>query len=83
MQFKGLAPPVILKVFSNKVSTNSYTFLGAVGENITEKMLKILDLYEPAGEDEFNAYNVTITDEMNPDDVVQKILEIVEEKLLK
>jgi len=51
------------------------------GENITEKMLNILNLYEPAGEDEVNAYNVTITEEMNPDDVVQKILEIVEEKL--
>ena len=43
-------------------------------------MLKILDLYEPAGEDEVNAYNVTITDKMIPDDVVQKILEIIGEK---
>ena len=44
-------------------------------------MVNILNLYEPAGEDEVNAYNVTITEEMNPDDVVQKILEIIGEKL--
>ena len=35
-------------------------------------------LYEPAGDDEANAYNVTITEDMSPDDVIGKVLEITQ-----
>ena len=32
-------------------------------------------MYEPGENDEENTYNVTITEDMCPEDVVQKILE--------
>ena len=35
------------------------------------------DLYEPATDDEHNAIDVQITPEMSPDDVVDKILEMI------
>ena len=33
-------------------------------------------LYEQAGDDEENTHNITITEDMSPEEVVQKILEI-------
>ena len=33
------------------------------------------ELYEPAGDDEINTINVTITEDMSPDDVIQKVNE--------
>ena len=41
-------------------------------------MEKFYDLYEPAGEDEKNAYNIDITEDMSVDDVIVKVLKIVE-----
>ena len=41
-------------------------------------LIKFAELYEPAGEDEENAYNVTITEDMDREDVIEKILEIVD-----
>ena len=38
---------------------------------------KMYDLYEPAGEDEEGAHNVTITEDMSPDDVIKLVLEKV------
>ena len=38
---------------------------------------KLHKLYEPAGDDEESAYNINITEDMTPDDVVQKTLEII------
>ena len=40
-------------------------------------MLKRAEMYEPARADEKNAYNVDITKDMSRDDLVQKILDIV------
>ena len=42
-------------------------------------VLAIFQTSEAAGDDEENAYNVTITEDMSPNDVVKKILEIVNE----
>jgi len=39
-------------------------------------LIKFAALYEPAGEDEENAYNVEITEDMSREDVIQKILDI-------
>ena len=39
---------------------------------------KIHELHEPAGDDEENAFNLTITENMSPDDVIQKVLEIAQ-----
>ena len=41
-------------------------------------LLKVADMCEPAGSDEKNAYNVYITEDMTPDDVVQEITSIIE-----
>jgi gluconate kinase len=42
-----------------------------------EFLLKIQDFYEPKGDDEENTFDVTITDGMDQNDVVTKILEII------
>ena len=52
------------------------------GEDANEEFMNMLinfaKMYEPAGEDEENAYNVEITEDMNREDVIQKILDIVD-----
>ena len=40
-------------------------------------LFKLSDEFEPLGEDEKNAFNITITDEMTKEDVLNKALEIV------
>ena len=40
---------------------------------------KWFDLFEPVGIDEKNAYNVSVTDDMSPTEVMSKVLEVVEE----
>ena len=40
-------------------------------------LTKIFDLYEPAGEDEEGAYNVTITEDMTPQDVLKEVLAVI------
>ena len=47
------------------------------GGGITDMLLKIYDKYEPAKPNEENAINVSITNNMSRDDVVQKILELL------
>ena len=48
------------------------------GAQFVEMMEKYYDLYEPAGEDEQNAYNISITEDMSVEDVIQEILKIAE-----
>ncbi len=38
---------------------------------------QMFDDYEPAGEDEEGAYNVTVTEDMTPDDVLKRVIEII------
>ena len=40
-------------------------------------MTGIFDIYEPPGENERNTYNVEITDEMTPNDVLEKVQKIL------
>ena len=40
-------------------------------------MRKVFNFYEPAGNDEENAFNVDISEEMSVDDVMNKILEVL------
>ena len=42
-----------------------------------DQLSKMYDMYEPAGEDEEGSYNVMITEEMTPDDVLKNVLEII------
>ena len=48
---------------------------GAVGG--AEMFNKIFELYEPAGEDEDGAVNVTVTEDMSTDDVLKYVLEAI------
>ena len=41
-------------------------------------MEKMYGLYEPAGNDEKNSYNLTITEDMGPDDVIAEVKKIVD-----
>ena len=50
---------------------------GESNEELLNMLIKFAEMYEPAGEDEENAYNVEITEDMNRDDVIEKILKIV------
>ena len=45
---------------------------------MNDTFTKMQEIYEPAGDDEENTYNVIVTDDMSPDDVVQKVIEIVQ-----
>ena len=38
---------------------------------------KMFDLYEPAGEGEEGAVNVTVTEEMSTDDVLKHVMEAI------
>ena len=49
-----------------------------LGDQFMNILIKYAELCEPAEYDEENAYNVMITDDMNRDDVLQKIIEIVQ-----
>ena len=48
---------------------------GENAERFSEVGQKMYDLYEPAGEDEDGAHNITITEDMSTDDVANLILE--------
>ena len=50
----------------------------SMGDVFLNLMVKYAALCEPAGEDEENAYNITITEDMTRDDVIKKILEIAQ-----
>ena len=47
---------------------------GGGGEALFEKML---DLYEPAGEDEEGAVNVMISEDMSTDDVLKEVMNAI------
>ena len=49
----------------------------AIAESKLEMFTKYADLFEPAGDDEENAFNVTITDEMSPVDVSKCINDVI------
>ena len=42
-------------------------------------LLKLYELFEPAEDGEENAYNVSISKDMSPEDVIEKVIEIVKE----
>ena len=42
-------------------------------------LLNLYELFEPAEDDEENAYNVSISKDMSPEEVIEKVFEIVKE----
>ena len=51
---------------------------GKASEELITMMTGFFDLYEPAGDDEENAVNIEITEEMTPDDVLEKVMQAVQ-----
>ena len=51
---------------------------GANNTGIEAMLTKVFDIYEPAGEDEEGAHNVTITEDMTRDDVLQAVLAVID-----
>ena len=47
------------------------------GKVLADSMRKVFNFYEPAGNDEENAFNIDISEEMSVDDVMNKILEVL------
>ena len=50
---------------------------GGGGGGRTEALKKMYSLYEPAAEGESHTYNITISEDTTPGDVVKKVLEII------
>ena len=49
-----------------------------VGAQMADMMKRFYDLYEPAGDDEENAFNIGITEDMSIEDVVEAVLKTAE-----
>ena len=52
---------------------------GEQAEEVIKMLTSLFDIYEPPGENERNTYNVEITDEMTPNDVLEKVQKILTE----
>ena len=50
---------------------------GENAEKTSKSYAKYYDFYEPAGDDEEGTHNVTISEDMSPDDVMKLVLEKV------
>ena len=51
---------------------------GKEQEMFRDILYKMFDAFEPAGEDEHNAYNVSINENMSKDDVMDAVLKTIE-----
>ena len=81
---KILGPDLVFIVLNMTVECQKERLIGRHGKGEESKaaidfMTKMHALYEPAGEDEENSFNINITYDMSPDDVVKKILHIMEQ----
>ena len=50
---------------------------GDTADKITNILLEMHKFYEKAGEDEANAFNIIIEENMNTDNVVEKVMDII------
>ena len=75
---------VIFIILQLTPETNHKRLVNRHGD-VTESLKKIIDsmskMFEPAGKDEKNAFDVLITEDMTPDDVAKKVLDILEIKV--
>ena len=76
---RSLIGPEVTFIILNLTKTcQMKRLLGREGASGGEAMFdKIFELYEPAGEDEEGAVNVTITEDMSTDDVLNRVLEAI------
>lgn len=76
---KAMGKDVIFIILSLTRKCQEKRILGRHGENVEfgDFMDKFYDLYEPAGRDEPNAFNVTIDDNESKSDVLLKVLNLI------
>ena len=78
---KALGPDLVFMVLNMSNECQLNRLKKRHSDSLGDAMIDMLHTYarfcEPAGADEENAYNITITDQMTPDDVVQEIISIV------
>ena len=79
---KILGPDLVFIVLNMTKECQMKRIKGRHGDsNMLEEFMRVLMKYaemcEPAGDDEENAFNVTISEDMSKDDVVKKVLEVV------
>ena len=48
-----------------------------VADKFTTRLLEFTKFYEKAGEDEENAFNIMIEEDMNSDNVIDKVMDII------
>merc|ERR1719479_371672 len=76
-----LGNDVIFFILHLTPETNHKRLAGRHGDN-AEEFNKVFDsltkMYESAGQDEENAFDLYITEDMTPDDVAQKVIDILE-----
>ena len=81
---KIIGPDLIFMVMNltkechNKRLANRYGSNSKTGAKFADGMKKFYDLYEPAGDDEENAFNIGITEDMSIEDVVEAVLKTAE-----
>ena len=82
--FKIVGPDLVFVVLNLTKNCIKKRLEERHGDTLDDKLMGMLinfaDMCEPAGADEKNAYNVYITEDMTPDDVIEKIQEIVNQK---
>lgn len=78
---KQLGPNLIFVVLNMTKEDQMKRIMARHGDGeaggITDWLIKLYDLYEPATEDEENAIDVVVTSDMSREDVVQKILKML------
>ena len=76
-----IGPDLIFIVLNMTKECQKKRIQGRHGDSMSEEFkvifVKYAEMCEPAGDDEENAFNVTISEDMSKDDVVKKVLEIV------
>ena len=76
-----LGNDVIFFILHLTQETNHKRLVSRGDEEFIEIVESMAKMYESAGEDEKNAFNVHITEDMTPDDVAQKVLDILEKQV--
>ena len=76
-----VGPDLVFIVLSMSKECQKGRVMARHGENFPEEFMQLLikaaDLYEPAGAEEENAFNVVITETDSREDVLEKIVQLL------
>ena len=75
-----LGPDLVFVVLGMTRETTMKRLQGRHGKNaagVVDVLMKLYNIYEPAGDDESNAVNIVINPQMTPEDVADDILDKV------